>query len=379
MGVTAYSIIASVLFYNISLIVLALLRRSGVLRAKYISALLLLMTLLAGLRLVLPFDLKFALILRSYRFMPAAKRFLTAPLIGTLSLGRLLLLVWAVGIVVSVSRDIAQQLRFWRSERHMILIEDEQIERIAAEFPGAYSVKVSPQIQLPFVTGLFKPVIYLPNIELSDEQWRNVFRHETQHIRSGDEWKKLFFRLVRALFWWNPLARLSERDISLLIELQCDERVAGSGDLDEQEDYLRTMMALMRHYLAAKVPVTAAALIGSQSEMETRFEALLAPVTKRSLWLRRIMPPVLVALFLASYLVIIQPIEYPDDEEILSYRPDVDVYNVTYDVIDNSGNFILLEDGVYKLYIDGEYAVQLDEEFLTAPDFSNLPIINGGD
>ena len=122
MGVTAYSIIVSVLFYNISLIALALLRRSGVLRAKYISALLLLMTLLAGLRLVLPFDLKFALILRSYRFMPAAKRFLTAPLIGTLSLGRLLLLVWAVGIVVFVSRDIAQQLRFWRSERHIIMV-----------------------------------------------------------------------------------------------------------------------------------------------------------------------------------------------------------------------------------------------------------------
>ena len=378
MGVTAYSIIVSVLFYNISLIALALLRRSGVLRAKYISALLLLMTLLAGLRLVLPFDLKFALILRSYRVMPAAKRFLASPLFGTLSLGRLLLLVWAVGIVAFVLRDITQQLRFWRSERHMILIEDEQIERIAAEFPGAYSVKVSPQIQLPFVTGLFKPVIYLPDIELSDEQWRNIFRHETQHIRSGDEWKKLFFRLVRALFWWNPLARLSERDISLLIELQCDERVAGSGDLDEQEGYLRTMVALMRHYLAANVPVTAAPLIGSQSEMEIRFEALLAPVTKRSLWLRRIMPPVLVALFLASYLVIFQPAGFPGDEEILSYQPNIDAYDITDDVSENSGNFILLEDGAYKLYIGGEYVSQLDEEFLTAPDFINLPIINGG-
>ena len=211
----------------------------------------------------------------------------------------------------------------------------------------------------------------------SDEEWRNIFRHETQHIRSHDEWKKLFFRLVREFFWWNPLARLSEDDISLLIELQCDERVAGSGDLDMQESYLRTMMALMRHYIDAKEPAMASPMIGSQTQMEIRFEALLAPVPRRSVRMRRVLPPVLLALFLASYLVIWQPAGFPDDEELLSAPVGHTTFDVSPGVKNEGDKFILYEDGEYKLYIDGEYITRLNEEFLETPDFINIPIIKG--
>lgn len=377
MSISAYSIIVSVLYYNLCLIAIALLRRSGLIRAKYVSALLLYLTLLAALRLVTPVDLKYALVIRSYRVLPALERALTAPLLGPISIGQLILMLWGAGTLFFLVRDLIKQLRFHHEVRRMLSVEDEQIARIAAEYPGRYSIKISPGISLPFVAGLFRPVIYLPAIALSDEEWRNIFRHETQHIRSHDEWKKLFFRLVRALFWWNPLARLSEEDISLLIELQCDERVAGSGDLDMQESYLRTMMALMRHYIDAKEPAMASPMIGSQTQMEIRFEALLAPVTKRSVRMRRVVPPLLLALFLASYLVIWQPARFPDEEELLSAPVGHTTFDVSPGVKNEGDKFILYEDGAYKLYIDGEYITRLNEKLLETPDFINIPIIKG--
>ena len=378
MGVTVYSVIVSVLFYNLSLIVVFLLRRSGAIRAKNISALLLFFTFLGAVRLLTPLDFKGSVVIRSYKVLPAIENALKAPLLGPLSLGRILLLIWTVGTLVFIVRDLIRHQRFVLADKRLAFSENEQIARIAAEFGKGFRLKVSSEIDLPYVTGLLKPVIHLPDVELSDEEWRNIFRHETQHIRSHDEWKKLFFRAIRAIFWWNPLVHLSEEDINLLIELQCDERVAGRGDPDEQESYLRTMMELMKRYVEAEAPVGASRMIGKQREMKVRFEALLAPETKRSKWARVIAPFVLVALFVASYMVIVQPARFPSEEELSAYHDDIWVKDISLDIKEGGDKFILYVDGEYKLYINGEYAFVInEEEILSNPQFNTIPIYGG--
>lgn len=377
MGVTVYSVIVSVLFYNLSLIAVFLLRRSGAIRAKNISALLLFFTFLGAVRLLTPLDFKGSVIIRSYKVLPAIENALKAPLLGPLSLGRILLLFWAVGTLVFIVRDLIRQRRYVLADKRLALSKNKQIARIAAEFGKGFRLKVSPEIDLPYVTGLLKPVICLPDVDLSDEEWRNIFRHETQHIRSHDEWKKLFFRAIRAIFWWNPLVHLSEEDINLLIELQCDEHVAGRGDPDEQESYLRTMMELMKRRVEAEAPVGASRMIGKQKEMKIRFEALLAPKTKQSKLARVVVPVVLSAVFAASYMVIIQPARFPSEEEISAYHDDIWVKDISPDVKEDGDKFILYEDGEYKLYINGEYVSRLDEQFLNEPQFSTIPVVKG--
>ena len=376
MGITAYSVIVSVLLYNVSLLAVYLLRRSGAVRAKHTSALLLLLTFLAVARLLMPFDVHGSHVIRSYKVLPAIERGLTVPLLGPFSLGGILLIVWAAGTFFFVLRDLSAQLRFLRAKKDLPLRENEQISRIAAQYGKGFALKISPEIDLPFVTGLFKPVIYVPDIELSEQEWRNIFLHETQHIRSRDEWKKLLFRGIRALFWWNPLAHVSEKDIDLLIELQCDNKVAGKGDLDEQETYLRTMLTLMRRRVEANAPALAAHMIGKGEEMQIRFEALLAKETKRSRVLGRILPILMVAAFFASYFVILQPAGFHSSEEVEDYQEGHTAIDYTEVMNGETSKFILIEDGEYHLYIDGEYFCTLYEESLTYPPYQDIPIIN---
>lgn len=377
MGITVYSVVLSVIFYNISLVAVLFLCRSGAIRAKYTSALLLLLTLLGAVRLVTPIDLDNAYVIRSYRILPAVKNVLTTPLVGSLSLGGILLLIWASGTLAFVLRDLHRQRSFRRADKQLLRTQNEQISRIAAEFDEKFSLTISPDIELPYVTGLFKPVIYVPDIELSEEEWRNIFRHETQHIHAFDEWKKLFFRAIRAIFWWNPLVHLSEDDINLLIELQCDARVAGKGNFDEQEGYLRTMMELMKRYVVANAPVGASRMIGRQEEMKIRFETLLAPETRRGKWMRKVMPIVMIAVFLASYMVIIQPAGFPSEEDLTAYHDEIWVKDVSPDIKEEGDKFILYQDGKYRLYIDGEYVSNLNKELLGDPQFNTIPIYGG--
>ena len=378
MGVSAYSIIASIVFYNLSLIVVAFLRRTGAIRAKFASGLLLFLSMLAALRLMLPLDLKFALVIRSYKLLPAIENALNTSLFGVITIGQLLLLIWGAGTLFFLLKDLRGELRFRRFEKTLSLYDSEQLARIADEFPGKFEVKCAPEITLPFTTGLFKPMIYLPDIELSDEEWRNIFRHETQHIRSLDVWKKLFFHLVRAVFWWNPLARLSENDIQLLIELQCDERVAGSGDAEMQNSYMSTILELMRHALEMRKPTLSNAMIGRESEIEIRAKALIAEETKRDRVLRRVLPPVMVALFLLSYLVILQPARIPNAEELAYIEDEYWTEDISPEV-KGEGTYILVQDGEYHMYINGEYAFQLEEAYLESEDFNTIPILSEGD
>ena len=375
MHITAYSVIVSVLLYNVSLLAVYLLRRSGAVRAKHTSNLLLLLTLLAVVRLLTPFDVHGSRVVRSYNLLPFLRRALTAPILKGLTLGNALLIIWAVGMLFFVLRDLSAQLRFLRAEKDLPLRENEQISRIAAEFDKGFVLKISPEIDLPYVTGLFRPVIYVPDIELSEQEWRNIFLHETQHIRSLDEWKKLLFRGIRALFWWNPLAHVSEKDIDLLIELQCDNKVAGKGDLDEQEAYLRTMLTLMRRRVEANAPALAARMIGKGEEMQIRFEALLAKETKRSRVLSRILPVLMVAAFFASYFVILQPAGFPSNEEVVQYGGGKVAADYTEVINGDIPKYILIEDGEYHLYINGEYFGTLYEEVLSLPPYQNVPII----
>lgn len=375
MGITAYSVIVSVLLYNVSLLAVYLLRRSGAVRAKHTSALLLLLTFLAVARLLMPFDVHGSHVIRSYKVLPAIERGLTFPLLGPFSLGGILLIVWAAGTLFFVLRDLSAQLRFLRAKKDLPLRENEQISRIAAQYGKGFALKISPEIDLPYVTGLFKPVIYVPDIELSEQEWRNIFLHETQHIRSLDEWKKLLFRGIRALFWWNPLAHVSEKDIDLLIELQCDNKVAGKGDLDEQEAYLRTMLTLMRCRTQAKAPALAARMIGRGEEMQIRFEALLARETRRSRVLSRVLPVLMVAAFFASYFVILQPAIFYASDEVGDYPEGHTAIDYTELFNGDAPKYILIEDGEYHLYIDGEYFCTLYEESLSYPPYQDIPII----
>ena len=141
MGVTVYSVIVSVVIYNLSLIAVFLLRRSGAIRAKYTSALLLFLTLLGAIRLFTPIDLDDAFVIRSYKVLPAIEDALTAPWPGGLSLGKLILLIWAAGTLVFILRDLRRQWRFAAADRLLPLTDLPHRRGVrewlhAEDFPG---------------------------------------------------------------------------------------------------------------------------------------------------------------------------------------------------------------------------------------------------
>lgn len=377
MDITVYSVVSSVIFFNLALIAAFIMRRSSVFLAKRTTSFLFLMVLLGVIRLLIPIDSGRCYIIQSPHVLPAVRRFLIRPVAGSFTFASLLLAVWLVGTLAFLLFDVFKQIRFLKASRDFPPVDRPDLTDLAGELGSNFGLLVSPSISRPYVAGLFRPVIYLPDIELPEEQWRIILRHEVQHIRSHDGWKKLFFLVIQALFWWNPLAHISRAEIDTLIELQCDAKVTADMRAEEVDAYLNALKNLATQALERGAPVGASALVWDQKQLLARFEALQnAGISKK----RR--PSIfayllLLSLFVLSYFVIIQPAIHPDEADYLADTEEPESV-ITEDTVAFSDDlYIVYQDGHYYLYSAGVQINEIDEDNLGNEPFASLPVIGG--
>lgn len=377
MGITVYSVIISIVFFNIALIAAFIMRRSNTFLARHTVSFLMLMVLLGIVRLLTPIDFDTAYVVRSYQVIPAIEDFIHRPIAGSFTIGSLMLLIWLVGTVMFLVRDIVKQIHFVCTSRNYPPSDRRDLIDLAGEYGSSFGLLVSSSISHPYTAGLFRPAIYLPDIELPEEQWRTILRHEVQHIRSHDEAKKLFFLAVQALFWWNPLAHISRKEINTILELQCDAKVTTGMSEEEVDAYLETLKSLKEKTYQPIIPVVASAFVWDQKQLVVRFEALKNADYSKRRHPRSIAYILLFTLFVLSYLVIIQPAGFATAADIAEDITASDDYSIDDFAGSSNDMYILYMNNNYYLYMNGEQINRIEEEQLQNEPFHSLPIIGG--
>ncbi len=377
MGITVYSVVSSVIFFNIAVVAAFIMRRSSVFLAKRTTSFLLFTVLLGVVRLLIPIDSGRCYIIQSTHVLPAVRRFLNQHLAGPFTIASLLLTIWLIGTLAFLLTDLIKQVLFIRVSRDFLPVDRPDLVELAGEYGRHFGLLVSPSISRPYVSGLFRPVIYLPDVELPKEQWRIILRHEVQHIRSHDEWKKLFFLVIQALFWWNPLAHISRAEIDTLIELQCDARVTADMSSEEVDVYLETLLSLKRLLNERSIPVGASAFVWNQKQIEARFEALQNAGFARKRRPSVIAYLLLLSLFVLSYFIIIQPAGHATEANILEDTEYPESVEIRDQVSSPDDLYIVQKDGHFFLYSEGTQIGEICEENLENEPFASLHIIGG--
>ena len=144
-------------------------------------------------------------------------------------------LIWIMGILGFAVYSMVS-IRKWKSSL-----------RYAREETRKGNIRVfhTGKVTIPFVTGLFRPRIYLPE-NMEQHELSYVLLHERVHIKRGDHVWRILAYAALCLHWFNPLVwaafLLSERDM----EMSCDETVirkVGSHIKKEYSTSLLTMSA----------------------------------------------------------------------------------------------------------------------------------------
>jgi len=124
--------------------------------------------------------------------------------------------------------------------------------RLAVKIPGGWECA---GIETAFILGFIKPKIYIPT-GMSREDRRHILAHERTHLEKGDHWIKMLGYIALAVHWFNPLVWLSYILLCRDIEMACDERVVRFMELEDRKRYSAALLHCSTnkaHYAACPV------------------------------------------------------------------------------------------------------------------------------
>ncbi|MBQ2895968.1 MAG: M56 family metallopeptidase [Oscillospiraceae bacterium] len=186
--------------------------------------------LLAGLRLLLPLELRSELSLQPLSPLPPA--FLSG-------IKDICLLPW-LWLAVALLFGAYSFLSYKRLKNRV---------RGAVRIPGGWECE---GLRTAFILGFIQPKIYIPT-GMDSESQRHILAHERTHLDKGDHWIKMIGFLALALHWFNPLVWIAYGMLCRDIETACDERVVQFMDLEERKAYSSALLTCssQRPHLAA--------------------------------------------------------------------------------------------------------------------------------
>ena len=137
-------------------------------------------------------------------------------------------IIWLVGVVVMLIYSRVSMLVLKRKLKNAVLIENNIYEA---------------NVKTPFVTGFFKPKIYIPTTLTADER-DYIILHERTHIKRRDNFIKLFSYIVLSLHWFNPLVWAAFILMSMDMEMSCDESVLSETGKKTKKAYSQSILSL---------------------------------------------------------------------------------------------------------------------------------------
>lgn len=181
----------------------------------------------------------------------AANRFSTPFQIGPFLI-RLLFFLWLGGTLIFFLGGLCSYFRFLSSLRKDASASTcPMLETVKKELQirANIQVRITTLLTAPMMTGLFRPVLLLPDTSLKNESLRFILLHELTHYKRRDLYYKWFAFFVNAIHWFNPLIYVVIRQINETCEISCDLSVTKDLCDEEKSQYMTTIL-----HLAANQP-----------------------------------------------------------------------------------------------------------------------------
>ncbi|MBO4635844.1 MAG: hypothetical protein J5685_01740 [Clostridiales bacterium] len=96
-------------------------------------------------------------------------------------------------------------------------------------------------IDSPFVIGIFKPVLCVPN-GINDLEKDYIMHHENLHIKNHDGLIKLVCYLILCIHWFNPLVWAAFLMVCADLEMRVDEEVIDGLGIELKKAYCRSIV-----------------------------------------------------------------------------------------------------------------------------------------
>lgn len=241
------ALVSIILFSSIAVVLLKLVFRNNNAVLRMDIRFLMACMLLILFRMFVPIESPITNNIPVYKIYPDIYRFLRGMFLVdifsfSITVLELVKLIWLAGAIIALAMLAKSYMDLMWSVHRCPELEDERICRIASkvneEYGKKYSFKLVKEaaVSIPFVCGILKPVIVMPELELTDKEVYFILRHEMLHYYRGDTLIKVLCEILKAVYWWNPFMYMLSDLVSNMQEINVDFKIVeGLPDLYQLE------------------------------------------------------------------------------------------------------------------------------------------------
>lgn len=245
-------------------------------------------------------------------------------------------------------------------------LRDEKIIRLIKKINGesghdvSFCVVQSKEVKMPYIFGLRRPVIALPEVVLSETEWYYILCHEMAHYYHKDLWVRFACEILHIVYWWNPFVYLLRRRLIDFQERYIDMTISSRLDESKRLDYLSCLIKVARLQ-----PVVYRdnwiAEFNHKAELQGRIKRLLDLQDEMPKGRKRREANILIAILLFIFTLFLPNfVIFEPDGGI----PDEILQNKNYFLIHSDNSYLILNrEGKYEVYVNNEYKATVTQIF----------------
>lgn len=374
-----YSLIWTVLVSCPLLLLIVVLRRRAACLMKYGVTFICILYGFCAIRMLIPIEVPvfqkvicdphlYSHLMRDYALLDKVVKYKIVAII---------IISWIVGSIIATVYYSSKIIKSFIQLQKTCYEGDGRAEQILKEIDPNSKIRIryTDLVLTPFMVGMFKPTIYMTEVDCDDKELKYILMHEYTHWKRKDHWKQAFVYIMRIIFWWNPLFYFLNKDIRLMIEMGCDKTMLRSYPERYSLGYLKTLCFVAKSGVDKLDDVGISTLKFAKVDSQSGFKRRLyyAMDFKENLKVqKRVNIFVFCVCFiwmLSSYYFILQP-TYSPDEEIQTLENQKD------QIFDGRNTYIeKRKDGSYILYF-GPTTQIISKEDVENGFYDLYPIIN---
>lgn len=263
-----------------------------------------------------------------------------------------LLILWAIGS----SGKLLHSFYKWEKPRRAVNALPEAADQNALralkscnagfKHPAPVRLYMNPAVSSPFITGVRRPAIVIPDIRLTEEEWKFIFMHELSHYYRGHLLAGLVLELLCNLYFWNPLLPMLKKQFYRLLEFSADENAASSLSERKRIEYSECLIKLAKKPEGVSCTYANSISFGSSGFGQRVRRILNKNTGKKTSRFNGGLLILSTVLFLLSYAIILEPVHEPPDGTFTMDASD------TYYLSNGDGTYDVIHDNEYLFTTD---------------------------
>lgn len=354
MQMTISSVLTMCFLGSIFIAALCMLSKSNLVMRRIGPGCLTTLLILIVLRMFVPFEFPFTHDIGIEEVLTGSFRFLFHDIIEkpfSVTVWDLLLLVWICGIVLLL---LYKLYAYHDVVRYLSLCPQESWEDLSRQYDFTIetyqemeTVRVirGKKFSSPFLIGLRRPCLILPEMPYEKEQFQYILLHEWMHVKHKDIAWKVLVELLCTAFWWNPILWRAKTELFQLIEMRNDMQIVSGLTATERVAYIECLTKTALQLSGKDMAFGVSFCKRNFRELKRRIE-LIADGGKFSRWRQFAVSGMVAVLLLITTLIIFEP--YSNDASEGT-------------AITEENGFLIKNGDQFDVYVEGRYLFTTDE------------------